>query len=246
LGQKTKRCLDCGEEFEALNLGPATAQYCRRCVDERIKQEERVLEEARKAEELAKYREMVAKSGLPPRWRDVTFENSNPNLTPRAFRVAKKYAEQFTVKSPSLLLYSPGPGTGKTHLAVCIANYVLHQKRIPVLFKKARDMMLEIRRTFSDAGELTEADILDRITAVPLLVLDDVGVDPTSQWLQATYWTVFDRRLEWRLPVIVTTNKPLGAEHGPSLADAIGDRAESRLIELCDDNVIDMTGADLR
>ncbi|MBA7681269.1 hypothetical protein ES703_89607 [subsurface metagenome] len=107
--------------------------------------------------------------------------------------------------------------------------------------------MLDIRRTFSDRGELTEADILNRVLSVQLLALDDVGVDPTTQWLRVTYWTVFDRRLEWQLPVLVTTNKSLEAPQGEvSLADRIGQGAVSRLIELCQGNVIDMTGADLR
>jgi DNA replication protein DnaC len=116
---------------------------------------------------------------------------------------------------------------------------------MPVLFKKARDLMLEIRRTFSDRGEMTEADILDKVLSVQLLVLDDVGVDPPSRWIHGTYWTVFDRRLEWQLPVVITTNK-LFEGAGETLGDRIGDGAVSRLVELCQGNVIDMTGPDLR
>ena len=190
---------------------------------------------------------MITFAQIPPKWREVTFDNSKAELNPKAFKAAKRYAEKFSTQSPSLVFYSLGNGTGKTHLAACIANYVLHEKRLPILFKKARDLMLDIRRTFSDRGDMTEADILDRVLSVRLLVLDDVGVDPTSQWLQATYWTVFDRRLEWQLPVVITTNKPIEAGEGQvSLADRIGEGAVSRLIELCQGNVIDMTGPDLR
>jgi DNA replication protein DnaC len=197
--------------------------------------------------ELTRYREMIVLARIPPKWRETTFANSNPDLNPRAFKIAKQYAEKFSKQSPSLIFYSPGNGTGKTHLVACIANYALHELRVPVIFKKARDLMLDIRRTFSDRGDLTEADILDRVLSVQLLILDDVGVDPTSQWLQATYWTVFDRRLEWQLPVVVTTNKPFEAPAGyVSLGDCIGEGAVSRLIELCQGNVIDMTGPDLR
>jgi DNA replication protein DnaC len=247
LGKKVKRiCLDCGDEFETINLGLATAAYCTKCGLEREKEQEEAERAAQEALKEAKYREMIALAQIPPKWKEVSFDNSDPSLSPKAFKIAKRYADKFTLKSPSLVFYSPGAGTGKTHLVICIANHVLYQKRIPVLFKKARDLMLEMRRTFSDRGGITEADILDRVLSVPLLVLDDVGVDPTSQWLQATYWTVFDRRLEWQLPVIVTTNKPLAAKQGPTLADAIGDRGESRLVELCQGNIIEMTGPDLR
>jgi len=248
LGQKIQRiCPDCGEEFETTNLGPATARYCSSCGEERDRRQEERECAAREALELSRYRELIALARIPPKWREVTFDNSNPDLNPRAFKLARRYAEKFNAQSPSLVFYSPGNGTGKTHLAACIANHILHEKRLPVLFKKARDMMLELRRSFVDGADLTEADILDRVLSVQLLVLDDVGVDPTSQWLQATYWTVFDRRLEWQIPVIVTTNKPLEAPQGEvCLADGIGNGAVSRLIELCQGNVIDMTGPDLR
>ncbi|HUV55785.1 MAG TPA: ATP-binding protein [Dehalococcoidales bacterium] len=194
-----------------------------------------------------KYRQLIYQAKIPPKWQHTTFASSKGDLNPRALKVTRQYAEIFNRSSPSLALYSPGNGTGKTHLSVCIANHVMLVKRLPVIFMKARDLMLEIRRTFSDRGSITEADILDRVLSVQLLVLDDVGVDPTSQWLQATYWTVFDRRLEWQLPVVVTTNKPFEAPVGKEcLADRIGDGAFSRLVELCQGNVIDMTGVDLR
>ncbi len=248
LGQKVQRiCQECDEEFEATNLGIATRIYCPRCSEEKAKQEEEREEAARQAEAESRYRQLIALAQIPPKWKEVTFDNSNPDLYPRQFKIARRYAENFNAQSPSLVFYSPGNGTGKTRMAACIANHILHKKRMPVLWEKARDLMLEIRRTFSDRGELTEADILDKVLSVQLLVLDDVGLDPTSQWLQATYWTVFDRRLEWQLPVIITTTIPFEAPGGKvSLADRVGDGALSRLVELCQGNVIDMTGPDLR
>ncbi len=246
LGKKVQRiCQECGEEFEAINLGIATPIYCRKCSAEKAKQEEEREEAARQAEAEARYKEMVAFAQIPPKWKDVTFENSDPTLYPRQFKIAKRYAEKFSAQSPSLVFYSPGNGTGKTRMSACIINHVLHEFRRPVLFKKARDLMLEIRRTFSDKGEITEADILDKVLSVQLLLLDDVGVDSPSRWIHGTYWTVFDRRLEWQLPVIITTNKPLEGT-GETLADRIGDGAVSRLVELCAGNVIDMSGVDLR
>lgn len=242
-----RRCLECGEEFEATNLGMATAEYCPKCAKEKWQQEQERERQAQEALEESRYREKIAFARIPPKWEKVTFDNSNSKVNPKAFKIAKRYAENFKAQSPSLVFYSPGNGTGKTHLAACIANNILHEKRQPVLFKKARDLMLDIRRTFSDRGELTEADILDKVLSVQLLVLDDVGVDPPSRWIHGTYWTVFDRRLEWQLPVVITTNKPFEAAAGEeTLADRIGAGAASRLVELCQGNVIDMTGLDLR
>ena len=237
-------CRDCGETFEATNLGPATAKYCLKCSEERERQEEEREQQAQKELEEARYRELVALARIPPRWREVTFDTLDPNRQPVAQRLAREYAEGFNKESPSLVFYSLGNGTGKTTLAAAIANYVLHELRAPVIFAKARDIMLEIRKTFSDHYE-TEAEILDKISYVDLLVLDDVGVDRPSEWIKSTYWTLMDRRFDWMLPVVVTTNKPFeGREE--VLADRIGPGAASRLLGLCGGSVIDMTGPDLR
>ncbi len=81
-----------------------------------------------------------------------------------------------------------------------------------------------------------------------MLVLDDVGIDVPSQWLENTYWTVFDRRMEWGLPVILTTNYRLEEPnaHRPSLGERIGHGAVSRLLQMCDHREIDMSGPDMR
>ena len=245
LGDKVEvTCIDCGNTFEATNLGLLTAKVCKGCGekrDERQKELERLAQE--QAEEQC-YRELIRLANIPPKWREVRFDTLDPNIQPIAQRIAREYAQSFNRESPSLVFYSPGNGTGKTTLAACIANHVLHELRVPVMFAKARDIMLEIRKTFSDHYE-TEAEILNKTSYVDLLVLDDVGVDSPSEWIKSTYWTLMDRRFDWELPVVVTTNKPLDGR-GEVLADRIGEGAASRLLGLCRGNVIDMTGPDLR
>lgn len=237
-------CIDCGNTFEAINLGRLTATLCPKCGKAREEREQVLEKLAQKQAEEQRYRELIRLANIPPRWREVTFDTLDPSIQPVAQRLAREYAGGFNKESPSLVFYSPGNGTGKTTLAAAIANYVLHELRAPVIFAKARDIMLEIRKTFSDRYE-TEAEILDKVSYVDLLVLDDVGVDRPSEWIKSTYWTLMDRRFDWELPVVVTTNKPLDGR-GEVLADRIGEGAASRLLGLCQGNVIDMTGPDLR
>jgi len=237
-------CHDCGETFEATNLGAATARYCRKCGKVREEREQDLEKLAQEQAKEQRYQEFIRLANIPPRWQEVTFNTLDPHIQPVAQRLAREYAGGFNKKSPSLIFYSPGNGTGKTTLAACIANHVLHELRVPVMFAKARDIMLEIRKTFSDRYE-TEAEILEKVSYVDLLILDDVGVDRPSEWIKSTYWTLMDRRFDWFLPVVVTTNRPLDGR-GEVLADRIGEGAASRLLGLCRGNVIDMTGPDLR
>jgi len=251
MGRQAKKskysCQECGEAFEAYDLGRFSRRYCDKCAEAKAVEEEERLRQEEVARAKERYRELVAAARIPKMWREVTFENSDPNLNRAAFKVARAYAGGFNPESGAMILYSRGYGCGKTHLAICVANHVLHQLCRPVLFKKARELLLEIRRTFSEGGTETEADILNRVLSVELLVLDDVGVDNPSPWIESTYWTIFDRRLEWQLPTIITTNYPLEAEAGEvGLGDRIGYGALSRVIQLCGGNFIDMSGKDLR
>lgn len=244
-GEKIKVvCRDCGETFEATNLGQFTATLCLKCGKKRGEQEQAAERLAQEQAKEQRYRELIRLANIPPRWREVTFDTLDPNIQPVAQRLAREYAEGFNKESPSLVFYSPGNGTGKTTLAACIINHVLHELRVPVMFAKARDIMLEIRKTFSDRYE-TEAEILDKVSYVDLLLLDDVGVDRPSEWIKSTYRTLMDRHFDWMLPVVVTTNKPFEGRD-EILADRIGEGAASRLLGLCRGNVIDMTGPDLR
>jgi len=237
-------CRDCGESFEATDLGRLTAAICSKCGTKREEREQAAEKLAQEQKEEERYQGLIRLANIPPRWREVTFDTLDPNIQPVAQRLAREYAAGFSKQSLSLVFYSPGNGTGKTTLAACIINHVLHELRRPVMFAKARDIMLDIRKTFSDRYE-TEAEILDKVSYVDLLFLDDVGVDRPSDWIKSTYWTLMDRRFDWMLPVVVTTNKPLEGR-GELLADRIGEGAASRLLGLCRGNVIDMTGIDLR
>ena len=246
--EKVKRpCQECGEEFETYNLGPASRKFCDKCSGVKAAEEEENRRQVEAALAESRYREIVAQARIPKMWRDARFETSDPGIRKAAFKVARRYAETFSAESGTLAFYSKGYGCGKTHLAICIANHVLHQLRRPVLFKKARDLLLEIRSTFSERGTETEANILNQVLSVELLILDDVGVDNPSPWIESTYWTIFDRRLEWQLPTIITANYPLEAEVDEvSLGDRIGHGALSRLAQLCQGNFVDMSGPDLR
>lgn len=246
--EKVKKvCHECGDEFEAYDLGAFSRKFCNTCSSVKAMQEEEDRRSQQAAVAELRYRELVVGAGIPKMWRDVGFETSDTTMNRAAFKLARRYAENFNAESGTLVFYSSGYGCGKTHLAACIGNYALHELRLPVLFKKARDLLLEIRRTFSEKGTETEAGILDQVLSVGLLILDDVGVDNPSPWIESTYWTIFDRRLDWQLPTIVTTNYPLEAEaNEESLGDRIGYGARSRLAQMCQGEFIDMSGPDLR
>lgn len=188
-------------------------------------------------------RDRIKRARIPLDFQDVRFENSNLKIHPGAFHACENYAQGFSVSSPSLIIYSEVFGSGKTHLASCIANYLLHDRHLDVRFVKARDILLEIRSTYVRGARENENEVLNRMLSATVLVIDDLGVDSPTEWTAETFWSLFDRRQESRLPVIVTTNcEPVDE----SLGARIGRGALSRLIGLCGNNIITFKGKDLR
>ena len=106
-------------------------------------------------------------------------------------------------KLSSIIFYGP-PGTGKTHLAAAIANHLIAQGK-PVICMTMIDLLERIKRTYSTTGG-SESDVLKIYKTVPLLVIDDIGKEPPTEWAISTVYNIINGRYEAYLPTIVTTN----------------------------------------
>ena len=100
------------------------------------------------------------------------------------------------------------PGTGKTHLAGAIAHEVI-ERGSPAIVDSVTSLLRRIRSTFDGGTQLTEDEVVRRISSVPVLVLDDLGKEHLTPWAATTLWDVVNARYERNLPLIVTTNSDL-------------------------------------
>ncbi|HEY8745583.1 MAG TPA: ATP-binding protein, partial [Chloroflexota bacterium] len=102
---------------------------------------------------------------------------------------------------------SGGPGCGKTHLAVAIANSRI-LKGEPVLFQVVPDLLDHLRASFSPNSTVTYDELFEEVRSAPLLVLDDFGSQSGSPWAEEKLFQIVNHRYNHGLPTVVTTNLP--------------------------------------
>lgn len=178
----------------------------------------------------------------------------NPEIELRGFMIPAKYIsssfETFTGNEKLVrecMAYSEGglvlygnTGCGKTHLAVSIMRNIFINELKNIInsdinpnrynypkwqiFKPVPDLLLEIRGAFKDGASESEDDIIKKYSRVPLLVLDDLGSEKTSEYSITTLYIIIDRRDRELMPTIITTNLS-----PKEIEEKLGARIASRL-----------------
>jgi DNA replication protein DnaC len=89
----------------------------------------------------------------------------------------------------------------------------------------------------SEGGML---DFMDKLTAVDLLHLDDLGAETKTDWVLEQLYSIVNARYEAEQAIVATTNLM-----PDELSDQLGARTVSRLVEICGD-LIPLYGEDQR
>jgi DNA replication protein DnaC len=190
---------------------------------------------------------LINDARIPPRFAKADLDNFEHDMDTQrsAWRKAAQFVDAFPVVDRGLLFYGPH-GVGKTHLAVGILKACVHQKGARAFFFETRELLRVVRDTYNRSVEETEMEVLKPLLDADLLVLDDLGAERTSEWVQETLGLVVNTRYNSKRPTILTSNLlDLADSTDPrSFIFQLGARTRSRLIEMCD--WIEIQGADMR
>ncbi len=150
---------------------------------------------------------------------DPSLGVSPRQLMDRTFRRCKRYAREFRLGAPSLL-FSGGPGLGKTFLSACIARAVA-DSGFSVVYDTAGQLFddFEAVKFGGDQRDLTQ-----KYLNCDLLIVDDLGTEMTTQFTQSVLYRVINDRLLQNRPMIVSTNlsdSALRQRYSPAIASRL-------------------------
>lgn len=155
-----------------------------------------------------------------------TFENDNKKnkqLSDAMETYAFKF-DEFLKKGQGLLLWG-SVGTGKTYYAACIANRLIDQG-YKALMTSVSKLTNQIQSTFDGKQEL-----IDDLNRYHLLVIDDLGIERKTEYMQEMMFNIIDARYRSGLPLIVTTNIKIDEFKNPE--ELACKRIYDRVLERC-------------
>ncbi len=168
---------------------------------------------------------------IPRRYQDVAFERYPVTEIDRQVVAAtRRFSDSIDERlDAGRGLWFMGPvGTGKTTLAMLVSKAALKAGRSVAIYSLPR-LLNEIRDTHR--AERSHVALLDRLTAVDLLHVDDVGAERTTDWVLEELYSIVNARYEDQRSMVITTNI-LDRE---ALCEQITERTVSRLTEMCDE-----------
>ncbi len=196
-------------------------------------------------------------SVIPRRYRGVSFDRPPVSDMERDMQsryvvgAVREYVADLDARlaDGSGLWLMGGTGTGKTTLGMLVAKTALAAgKTVAVYFTPK--LLTQIRQTYqaSESEDAYDA-FFKRLTSVDLLYIDDLGSERHTDWVVEQLYALVNERYENERSMLVTSNASNADQDidvgRNELADQIGSRTVSRLVEMCGDP-LPLFGADQR
>jgi DNA replication protein DnaC len=180
---------------------------------------------------------------IPKKFQHVAFDRwPVTEMDPALVRAVRAYCRRIDemIDTGKGIWFQGERGTGKTTLAMLISQHALRAKRSVAIYTAPR-LLAAIRNTYEDDSKQSYDQLMERLRAVELLHIEDLAVARTTDWVLEQFYTVVNDRYQDERAILFTAD----VEAPGLLAEHVGARTYSRLIEMCGDPIL-MFGSDRR
>lgn len=162
---------------------------------------------------------------LPPRYENADIEQIDSRIS--------KFLFSEPAKGRGMYIHGD-IGTGKTYSAWAVWK-IIKANSIQSIMVNVPKLLYDIRESYRSNQKAN----LDDFIACPVLILDDLGSEKVTEWVEESLYILINTRYEQMRRTFFTSNLNLDA-----IAERVGDRISSRIFEMCD--IIELRGDDKR
>lgn len=229
-GSVARKCPDHGEYNAMLvNMLGNRPIYsiCPTCANERKGELKKQELKAAEAQRILKY----INSGIPKRFLKASFTNYNLAVSQKAvsnLNAVKGYAENFdqVLDLGACFTMCGKPGTGKSHLAAALTKALVDLGR-PVIFTSMYRMLSRVKATYDKINRReTEETVIENLTSCDLLIVDEVGIQLSTDKDMSLFFQIVNGRYDRVLPTVLIANL-----ERDELKNFIGERCYDRFQE---------------
>lgn len=164
---------------------------------------------------------------IPEAFKDVRLENFKKSVytmresqekiieAAKAVRYWIQNLDDMKKRGIGLYFYSGTKGTGKTRLAISIANELIYKYHTQVKFSTSIRILEEIKRTWDFSTEKSsfdrfpESDLMSAFRKAAVLIIDDFGAEIKKSWIDEKFYSIIDGRYTGKKITIFTSNMKL-------------------------------------
>ena len=178
-------------------------------------------------------RSAMAESSVPTKYTKASLESFEQDMKAKAM-------ESLQAGRDGVFLYGP-QGTRKTTLGTAIFKELLlsavTRNGLSAKWATAPALLADIRATYQADSKKNEVAVVNELSKVKLLLIDDLGAEKITDWSVSAFYSILSSRINWENFTIVTSNCSLKEIHAwePRIASRLGSFY-----------VINMTGKDYR
>ena len=218
----TYRCLKCNAKTRTIiKLSDKEIEvHCACKCDEQKSQE---FKDREKAELIDRKKRVCFPQRAMREWNFENDDRANPRFSDAMARYADQFGD-FLKESKGILMYGP-VGTGKSFYAACIANRII-ENGYSAYMSNFSTLVNSIQAPGVDKNEF-----ISSLNRYDLLIIDDLGTERTSEYMQEIVFDIIDKRCTSGLPMIITTN--LTSEDFKNPDSIMMERICDRILERC-------------